>query len=96
MAVYINGLKMPKKSGVLTLRIWGNGRVERLEGYHSWLLSGVTAEQKKDKGEADVVEVVRCKDCRWHEQEQPGMVYCPNIVGGWMENECFCSMGERK
>lgn len=45
---------------------------------------------------ADVVEVVRCKDCRWHEQEQPGMVYCPNIVGGWMENECFCSMGEQK
>lgn len=45
---------------------------------------------------SDVAAVVRCKDCRWHEDEQPGMVYCPNIVGGWMENESFCSLGERE
>ena len=44
---------------------------------------------------ADVVEVVRCKDCRWHEDEEPGMVYCPATVGGWVENDWFCKGGER-
>lgn len=43
MSIYINGLKMPEKDDVFTLRIWGNGRIERLESYHSWLLSGVKA-----------------------------------------------------
>lgn len=44
---------------------------------------------------ADSVEVVRCKDCRFHEQEQPGMVYCPATVGGWVEENWFCKGGER-
>ncbi len=44
----------------------------------------------------DAVEVVRCKDCRFHEQEQPGMVYCPAIVGGWVEENWFCKGGERR
>ena len=44
MSILIKGIKMLDKSGVITLRVWGNGRVERLEGYHSWLLSGVRAE----------------------------------------------------
>lgn len=43
MSVYIKGMEMPEKDGVWTLRIWGNGQVERLEGYHSFLLSGVKA-----------------------------------------------------
>ena len=41
-------------------------------------------------------EVVRCKDCRFHEQEQPGMVYCPATVGGWVEENWFCKGGERR
>lgn len=40
--------------------------------------------------DADVVEVVRCKDCRWHE------VYCQNIVGGWCNENWFCADGERR
>ena len=44
----------------------------------------------------DAVPVVRCKDCRWHEQELPGMVFCPNTVGGWVEDNWFCKGGERK
>jgi len=44
----------------------------------------------------DAVPVVRCKDCRFHEDEQPGMVYCPATVGGWVENDWFCKGGERK
>lgn len=42
-----------------------------------------------------LVEVVRCKDCRWKEQEQPGMVYCPATVGGWVDEDWFCKGGER-
>lgn len=41
-------------------------------------------------------EVVRCKDCKWFEREQPGMVYCPNIVGSWVEDDFFCKWGERR
>lgn len=43
-----------------------------------------------------VGELVRCKDCKWHELEQPGMVYCPATVGGWVEDDWFCKGGERK
>ena len=43
----------------------------------------------------DAVPVVRCKDCQWKEQEQPGMVYCPATVGGWVDEDWFCKGGER-
>lgn len=41
-------------------------------------------------------ELVRCKDCRWHKDVEPGMVYCPATVGGWVENDWFCKGGNRK
>lgn len=44
----------------------------------------------------DAVPVVRCRECRWHEDEQPGMVYCPATVGGWVENDWFCKGGQRR
>lgn len=44
----------------------------------------------------DIIPVVRCKDCRWREQEQPGMVYCPNVMGNWVEDDWFCADGERR
>ena len=44
----------------------------------------------------DVIHVVRCKDCRWREREQPGMVYCPNTVGNWVEDDWYCADGERR
>ena len=43
-----------------------------------------------------MTELVRCKDCRWREQEQPGMVYCPNVMGNWVEDDWFCADGERR
>ena len=47
---------------------------------------------------ADVVEVVRCKDCKYHENERIDMVYCPAVlgVGSWVENDWFCKDGERR
>lgn len=42
------------------------------------------------------VPVVRCKDCKSHEDEEIGMVYCPNTIGGWVGENWFCADGERK
>lgn len=44
----------------------------------------------------DAVPVIRCKGCKHHEDAEPGMVYCPNIVGGWVEEEGYCYLAERK
>lgn len=44
----------------------------------------------------DAVPVVRCKDCRFHERHEPGMVWCPNVIGSWIEENGYCSMGERR
>lgn len=44
----------------------------------------------------DVVKVVRCKDCKWHKDEKPGMVYCPNVTGGWVEDDWYCKQGRRQ
>lgn len=54
------------------------------------------AEDVVDAPTIDAVPVVRCKDCRFHEQEQPGMVYCPATVGGWVDEDWFCKGGERR
>lgn len=41
-------------------------------------------------------EIVRCKDCKYHDDEEPGAVYCPDRVGGWVSEDFFCAGGERK
>ena len=41
------------------------------------------------------VDVARCRECKYHEEEGIEMVYCPNMIG-WVENEWFCANGERK
>ena len=60
-----------------------------------------------DMPAADVVEVVRCKDCKYskykpiigrlEEGEQTALLYCTMFVNGQHIYECdFCSYGERK
>ena len=44
----------------------------------------------------DAVEVVRCRDCKHKEGEQPGMVYCPMMVGSWVADDHFCKWAERR
>ena len=44
----------------------------------------------------DLVHVVRCKDCKHSKYAEPGMVYCPLAVGGWVKETHFCADGERK
>ena len=41
-------------------------------------------------------QIVRCRDCKHHEAEEPGMVWCPKIVGSWVSEDWFCADGERK
>lgn len=39
--------------------------------------------------------IVRCKDCKHHifEDEKPGMVYCPEIISGWVKMIAFVRYG---
>ena len=41
-------------------------------------------------------EIVRCRDCVHKEREQPGMVFCPMMVGSWVDEDHFCGWGERR
>ena len=41
-------------------------------------------------------QIVRCKDCVHKEREQPGMVFCPMMVGSWIDEDHFCGWGERR
>ena len=46
--------------------------------------------------DGEYVKVVRCKDCKHYRNEEPGMVYCSNIVAGWVKDDWFCADGEPK
>ena len=54
------------------------------------------AEATKTTLSADIIKITRCKDCKHHEDEEIGMVYCPQLVGGWAANDWFCADGEEK
>ena len=41
-------------------------------------------------------ELTRCKDCKYKEAEENGMVYCSIPTGGWVDEDWFCADGERK
>lgn len=40
--------------------------------------------------------IVRCEECAFHTCEEPGMVYCQNVIGGWVSNDFYCADGERE
>lgn len=41
-------------------------------------------------------EITHCKNCKHHQDEEPGMVYCPGVIGGWVGEDWHCADGERK
>lgn len=41
-------------------------------------------------------EIVRCRDCVHKEKEQPGMIFCPLMVGSWVDEDHFCKWGDRE
>lgn len=63
---------------------------------HMMAKSGYGAEEVVGKILDEMPEgVVRCKYCSHHEDEEPGMVYCPNQVGGWVSEDFYCADGRR-
>ena len=46
----------------------------------------------------EMPKVVRCKNCKYHIDidEESGMVYCPEIIGGWVKNDSFCAVWDGK
>jgi hypothetical protein len=54
----------------------------------------------KEAPTADVVEVVRCKECEYGSSEDYKNLYTcdnyPDGIGGYVDGNCFCSYGERR
>lgn len=80
MAEYINKEKLLKKAVTIP-------------GYSEKILAEFDVEHAPAE---DVVPVVRCRECKHHEDEEIGIVYCPNAIGGWVGEDWFCADGERK
>ncbi len=45
-------------------------------------------------------EIIRCKDCKYCEEVNPGLFYCDSVdivpVGQYVEPDGFCSMARRR
>lgn len=67
------------------IRMLPEERIERREIYSVEVRQGIS-----------VKEIVHCKDCIHNRGTQPGMVFCPQIVGSWVEEDFFCADGERR
>lgn len=59
--IYISGVKMPEKEQLVIFRIWGNGQVERLEGYRPFLLYGVKATDIPNHGRLIDADAMKTK-----------------------------------
>ena len=75
------------------LEIVRDQRIAHPNAYH---LTNYATLILREAPTVDAVEVVRCRECKYHEEEEIEMVYCPNMIGGWVENEWFCANGKRK
>ena len=80
---------------------------DRLKAHYCWWAGGskeMTIDEAKKTFDTiidiqptvDAVEVVRCKDCKWHEAEEPGSVWCPYVIGSWVKSDGYCFLGERR
>ena len=48
---------------------------------------------------ADVIEVVRCKDCRWYKEEKVDRGFKPSfcvLFSRWQNSNFYCADGERR
>lgn len=58
---------------------------------------GLTHQDIADLPAADVVEVVRCKDCKYALDIDPPFISCQRLNGlSWCMPDSFCSGGERR
>lgn len=70
-------------------------RCKEADNLEAWRAYARACGDVRDLPAADVVEVVRCRECKYREDEQPSMVYCPCMVGGWVDENWFCAGGEK-
>lgn len=70
--------------------------IELLSGHHSGNRDGARRIADHLLANGVVVLPCRCGECEYHTLEEPGMVYCPYLVGGWVSNGDFCSGAKRK
>lgn len=50
----------------------------------------------EEQPEADVVEVVRCKDCMWWEKQNDSLQGRCVLLGSYPTGNWYCANGERK
>ena len=81
-----------EKQSIEKRMIDANALIEKCDSTHRF----VWMRDIDDAPTVDAVEVVRCKDCKYHEDEEIGMVYCPNAIGGWVRENWFCADGKLK
>ena len=62
--------------------------------YRVRVINKGTGVEIEDASDVDVVEVVRCKDCRWFEND--GYPTNCKIMQFCVEAEDYCSRGERR
>ena len=74
----------------------GHGRlVPYTEDYVPYVKFDDMLKAVEGQHSADVAPVVRCKDCKYREMEDTGMVYCGSVIGGWTPDDWYCADGER-
>lgn len=69
---------------------------EKSNGHNYTLFVDIVSECAEIIRDLPPAHLVRCRDCKHHEDEEPGMVYCPDQVGGWVRDDFFCADGERR
>lgn len=50
---------------------------------------------EKGKPNADVVEVIRCRECRWYSKEQ-GVCFHPHSNRLYVSEDFYCAYGKRR
>lgn len=86
MSRYIDAEKL----GIGTARPEAFARPEYAVGWNSVI------EIIKNAPTADVVEVVRCKDCKCYELMKSNNKHFCNEFGGYITENDFCSRGEKR
>ena len=54
------------------------------------------AENEVPKVNKNLVEVIRCKDCKWHYEGEDDQWYCDKHDFDWIDEEFYCKSGRRR
>lgn len=94
MSITIDDMKMPKSCIACPFEHNGDcyggkpKRIKDIEDFKDF--------RHPDCPLIEVKPIVHCKDCKYHEDEELGMVWCPFFIGSWVENDFHCAIGEEK